>query len=134
MMSESEVAETVRREVIDLHNILQAWLGGESRIALEEILSHFQMDFVMISPAGRTIALDAFSHNLPGMYGSRPELKMEICDLKTVYLSTSTVMINYRERQNWRGNSNERISTALLVRGEGDPRLQWRFLQETWVA
>jgi hypothetical protein len=114
-----------------LHRVLQAWFRGEGAQDPALVLAHFDPGYTMIGAAGRLIDLEAFRRALPALWGSRPDLVMEISEETVVHAGPGFALLSYNERQHAGGGVNDRFSTVLMLdRGEGTSPA-WRHLQET---
>ena len=105
--------------------------GPRGRRTRPLVLAHFDAGYTMVGAAGSLIDLEAFRRALPTLWGSRPDLVMEISEEKVVHAGPGFALLTYNERQHANGSSNNRFSTALMLdRGE-DAVPAWRHLQET---
>ena len=118
-------------EIDGLHRVLQAWFRAEGEQDPAVVQAHFDSNYTMVGAAGTLIDLEAFRRALPTLWGSRPDLVMEISDEKVVHAGPGFALLTYNECQHANGSSNNRFSTVLMLdRGE-DEVPAWRHLQET---
>ncbi|MBB5621733.1 hypothetical protein HDE69_002796 [Pedobacter cryoconitis] len=102
-----------------------------NKAAEDAILRKFHPGFIMITPGGVTVDFEELSAWLPTVYGLKPDISVEVADIKAQYVQTDSVLMTYTEYQYREEGDNKRIATALFVRGE-DGQLKWYHLQETW--
>ena len=121
-------------EIDGLHRALQAWFRAEGEQDPSLVLSHFDEGFTMVTPAGKVLPYATFRAAVPGMWGSRPGLVMEITEETVLHSGAGFALLTYKERQHLSGSFTDRFSTVLMLdRGEGTVPA-WRHLQETMIA
>ena len=121
-------------EIDGLHRVLQRWFRAEGEQDPGQALEHFDRAYTMVTTAGKLLTFDAFRRALPGFWGSRPGLVMEITKETLVHAGPGFALMTYNERQHLNGSFTDRFSTVLMLdRGEGAPPA-WRHLQETMIA
>lgn len=121
-------------EIDGLHRVLQRWFRAEGEQDPAPVLEHFDPGYTMVTAAGKLLTLDVFRGALPGFWGSRPGLVMEITAETLVHAGPGFAVMTYNERQHLNGSFNDRFSTVLMLdRGEGAVPA-WRHLQETMFA
>lgn len=117
-----------------LHRVLQRWFRAEGERDPALVLAHFDPGYTMVTATGRLLTLEGFRAALPGFWGSRPGLVMEISDERVVHAAPGLAVLSYAERQRLAGAVTDRLSTVLVLdRGEAAVPA-WRHLQETMVA
>lgn len=121
-------------EIDGLHRVLQAWFRAEGEQDQAAVLAHFDPGYTMITPGGKLLTLDNFRGALPGLWGSRPGLVMEITGETVVQAAPDFAVMTYNERQTLAGTVTDRFSTVLMVQQPGTDRPIWRHLQETMIA
>ncbi|RAJ37223.1 DUF4440 domain-containing protein [Pedobacter cryoconitis] len=99
----------------------------------DAILRKFHPDFIMITPGGVAVNFEELSAWLPTVYGVKPDISVEVTDIKAQYVQNDSVLMTYTEFQYREEGDNKRIASALFVRGE-DGQLKWHHLQETWSS
>ncbi len=118
-------------EIDGLHRVLQRWFRAEGEQDPAAVLEHFDPDYTMVTTAGKLLTLGAFRAALPGFWGSRPGLVMEITEETLVHAGPGFAAMTYNERQHLGGSATDRFSTVLMLdRGEGGVPA-WRHLHET---
>lgn len=121
-------------EIDGLHRALQAWFRAEGEQDPQLVLSHFDEGYTMVTPAGKLLTFATFKAAVPGMWGSRPGLVMEITEETLLHSGPGFALMTYKERQHLAGSLTDRYSTVLMLdRGEGATPA-WRHLQETMIA
>lgn len=117
-----------------LHRVLQRWFRAEGEQDPALVLAHFDPAYTMVTTAGKVLPLDSLRAALPGFWGSRPGLVMEIAGETLVHAGPGFALMTYTERQHLAGAATDRFSTVLMLdRGEAAPPA-WRHLQETMSA
>lgn len=133
-MASISFAERAIAEIDGLHRALQAWFRAEGEQDPSLVLSHFDESFAMVTPAGKVLPFAAFKAAVPGMWGSRPGLVMEITEESLLHTGPGFALMTYKERQHLNGSFTDRFSTVLMLdRGEAATPA-WRHLQETMIA
>lgn len=121
-------------EIDGLHRILQRWFRAEGEQDPALVLSHFDPGYTMVTTAGKLLTLDMFRSALPGFWGSRPGLVMEITQETLVHAGPGFALMTYNERQHLNGATTDRFSTVLMLDQGADAPPAWRHLQETMFA
>ena len=131
-----QLEDAVRKEIEDVHDFFVGWFSGT--IAEEELNTYFaprmHEDMHIISPRGdimdRASLLDVFRK----IYGSNPEVRIAIRNVRVKHKSDTHVLVTYEEWQR-NGLSAEsgtgRLSSALLL--TKTKPFQWLHVQETWL-
>lgn len=120
-------------EIDGLHCVLQAWFRAEGAQDPALVLRHFDPGYTMITPGGRLLTFGQFQAALPGFWGSRPGLVMEISQETLLHAGQGFALMTYIERQHLNGAVTDRFSSVLMLAG-GDGAPLWRHLQETMIA
>ncbi|WP_062748403.1 hypothetical protein [Erwinia persicina] len=127
----STLTEKARESVLVLHEQIAAvFNGNESQ--LTPLLSHFDPDFVMVTPTGKSLAMPEVAALFARLVGGRQGLHITIEQCQTLAQFGQEVAIQYHERQQQGENHTHRISLAVINCGVEPPR--WRYLQETMVT
>jgi hypothetical protein len=134
------LARAALREVVDLHAVFEAWLGGtaEGSDALAPRLeSALTGDFSMVAPDGGTLSRESVIRELQqarGAKGRHGAFRIEITEPELLLLHPPLVIVRYVETQTTSGVVTRRRSTAVFEAAPGDgPRVQWAALHETWL-
>ncbi|GBQ94894.1 hypothetical protein AA23498_2138 [Acetobacter nitrogenifigens DSM 23921 = NBRC 105050] len=131
-MNKEELLNKLETEVVDLHVVLQAWFRGEGGNDPSVVTRHFDADFQMVGAAGRVLSCAVFAAALPGLYGSRPGLVMEIQNVEIRHVFNGGVVGFYREIQTQGEQRTERWSSVVLV--DGEEGFVWKQLHETFCS
>lgn len=102
-----------------------------NKAAEDAILEKFHPDFIMITPGGVAVNFEELSAWLPTVYGLKPDISVEVADIKAQYVQADSILMTYTEFQYREEGDNKRIATAFFVRAENG-QLKWHHLQETW--
>lgn len=127
----SVLTEKARESVIVLHELIAAVFNGDSH-QLPALLSHFEPDFVMITPAGKSVSMEEVAALFTRLIGGRKGVSITIEHCQTIAQFGQEVAIQYHEYQQQGDHHTHRISLAVLDCGCTPPR--WRYLQETMVT
>lgn len=126
--------ERALAEIDGLHRVLQRWFRAEGEQDPALVLEHFDPGYTMVTTAGKLMPLDSLRGALPGFWGSRPGLVMEISRETLVHAGPGFALMTYTERQHLAGATTDRFSTVLML-DRGDAALPaWRHLHETMFA
>ncbi len=122
-------------EVYSSHVLIQNWFNGAEEITLEDLnqlLTRFSSDFLMVTPNGAELKHKELSSYLLGMYGARPDVKIEITKPLVIIEGDEYCILRYEEIQHMEQKTLHRISTAVFI-CDGKDGVLWRHLHETWV-
>ena len=126
--------ERASAEIDGFHRVLQRWFRAEGEQDPALVLAHIDAGFTMITTTGKLLTQETFSAAVPGFWGSRPGLVMEISNETLVHAGPDFALLTYNERQHLNGAFTDRFSTVLMLnRGDAVPPA-WRLLQETMLA
>ena len=126
----------VREEVEGLHRFFVGWFSGQ--IDESAFRSDFQPriapDVVFIPPAGMLLGWEDLSSMIQAGYGSNPDFRIQIRNVRVRREFDGHVLATYEE---WQRNAlasdppdNGRIATVLFSVGQ---RLLWQHIHETWL-
>lgn len=123
-------------EITETHRFIQAWLSGElpkTRESFDRFRVALADDFLMISPRGNSADKARVADGLWAAHGSQePPFSIEIRNLSLRLTFGSFALITYEEWQSGRQQTARR-STALFRTVEGDDRIEWVHVHETWL-
>lgn len=130
----------IETAIHDIHDFFTDWVGGRcpgdaetfQRNALERISD----DLVAIFPAGRRFGKEDFKGYMSSIYGSNPDFRIKIRDIRVNYVNGSMAVVNYQEWQKAAKDSDEpnngRITTMVL--GEkSSGGIEILQVHETWL-
>lgn len=127
----TDLTDKASQSVIVLHQLIEAVFHGDGS-QLTELLTHFDDDFMMVTPAGKTLALAEVEALFGRLTGARQGMTIAIEQCKVISQRGDEVVIQYHELQQQQGNHTHRISLAVINCATQPPR--WRYLQETMVT
>ena len=138
--SNHPLAEAARREVVELHAVFEAWLGGTgpaTDAAFARIEAALAPSFSMVGPDGAAHPRDAAIAGLRAAHGAKGRqgpFRIAITDLEVLHLEPPLVALRYVEDQHQGEVRNVRRSTALFrASGRSPSGAEWLCLQETWM-
>ncbi len=132
----SVLYESVVQEVESLHAFFCEWFGG--RMPVEQFDQQFTVRFdeslVFIPPAGHYFGLSDLSGAVHKGYGTNPDFRVQIRNVRLLREFDGFVLATYEE---WQRNAlastppdNGRLATVVFELGE---RLRWHHIHETWL-
>jgi hypothetical protein len=137
---DSDLTTAAITEVEALHVFFVAWLGGtaertEAGFAPARALS---ADLTFIGPEGEMADGPGLVSRLKDAHGrfadSEPPFSIRIANARARPLSDDLCLVTYEEWQELRGETNGRISSALMRRNANAPNgVEWVHVQETWL-
>ncbi len=143
MSAGAVIATPAEIEIIDLHRFFVQWFRGacedSDRLFEHRLVSRFASDFQIITPGGALFEGAALWSAMRSAWGSNPDFKIEIREVRERRVSTARLVIaSYEE---WQKNAlestpanNARLSSALLELDDRAPHgLRWLHLHETWL-
>jgi hypothetical protein len=141
-MLEAMNDEAVVASVVGLHEFFVDWFAGkcphEQSVFDERFVARMQPLFELVPPSGVVTRLETLRAILWQAYGSNPEFRIAIRNVRQVQWKDGWILVRYEEWQRNAINStpkdNGRISTALLQLERGAPEgLSWLTVHETWL-
>lgn len=152
MASTNEPATpTWLREIVELHEFFERWLGGDAGrgaaetsgdatanetpdVPMPRLEGALGPDFTMVTPSGKVVGREALLSGLAAARGSRPGLRIEILDPSLVAETPTLTVARYTEVQHAEGSTTRRLSSVVFERSEGAPNgLRWLHVHESWV-
>lgn len=125
--------EIYRKEVVELHQFLSAWLKGEVPRGdgrPERLAQVLAEDLYVIHPNGKRGTKAEAVRAFAAAYGEKPPgYALEIGRVETRMLGADVCLATYEE---WhRGEPGRARVASALLRRRADGRVEWLFLQET---
>jgi hypothetical protein len=125
----------------DIHEFFTDWVGGrcpgDAETFQRNALDLISDDLVAIFPSGRRFGKVDFKGYMSSIYGSNPDFRIKIRELRVTHLSDGMAVVNYEEWQRAAKASdraNNGRATTMVVgekrSGEGIEILQ---VHETWL-
>jgi putative acetyltransferase len=128
----AETNDAWQREIVELHEFFEAWLGGtvpdtdEAYSRFAGVLDH---DFTYLGPDGVLLERASLLGGLRKAHGSQPGLRIEIRNPRLISATADLTVAAYEEWQTGDGSSwSARRSTVVFVSGT-----VWRHVHETWM-
>ena len=130
----------IESAIHDIHEFFTDWVGGrcpgDAETFQRNALDRISDDLVAIFPAGRRFGKEDFKGYMSSIYGSNPDFRIRIRDIRVNHVNDTMAVVNYQEWQKAATDSdqsnNGRITTMVL--GEkhsgGVEILQ---VHETWL-
>jgi hypothetical protein len=138
---EHPLARSALKEVVDLHECFETWLGGtgpDTPAAFARLETALADTFTMVSPDGQRLRRAEVLENLRHGYGSqgrRGAFRIAIREPEILHLDPPLVVLGYVEDQEGEDGLTRRRSTAVLAASAQDGgRPRWLALHETWIA
>lgn len=133
----NEALEMCVRETEDLHQFFEGWLSGRlsnTDGAFRRVGRALAPEFCLIHPSGAWRSRESILTGLRQGHGSRPDLSIEIRDVRLREEGEELLMATYEEWQWGRETEDGRLSTVLFGKETGGPSgLRWRHVHETWL-
>jgi hypothetical protein len=130
----------IETAIHDIHDFFTDWVGGrcpgDAETFQRNALDRISDDLVAIFPAGRRFGKEDFKGYMSSIYGSNPDFRIKIRDIRVNHVDGNMAVVNYQEWQKAAKDSdrpnNGRITTMVL--GE-KPTGGVEILQvhETWL-
>lgn len=127
----SALTEKARESIIVLHQLIEKVFHGDGSF-IPELLRHFEPDFVMVTPGGKSLSMEEVAALFTRLVGGRQGVAITIEHCKVISQFGEEVAIQYHELQQQGDIHTHRISLAVIDCGCTPPR--WRYLQETMVT
>ena len=91
-------------------------------------------EFTWISPWGTILSKDELVERIKPVYGTRPDMVIEIRNIKEIPISPTHTLALYEEWQRYEGQDMGRISSAIFIEGAATPNgVTWFHIQETML-
>jgi hypothetical protein len=131
----------IETAVHDIHDFFTDWVGGRcpgdaqtfSRNALDRISD----DLVAIFPAGLRFGKKDFEGYMHSIYGSNPDFRIKIKDIRVSHVSDRMAVVNYEEWQRDAKDSdqpnNGRLTTMVIGEKSANGGLEILQVHETWL-
>ncbi|HSM40215.1 MAG TPA: nuclear transport factor 2 family protein [Afifellaceae bacterium] len=131
----------IETAIHDIHAFFTDWVGGrcpgDAATFRQNALDRISDDLVAIFPAGRMFGKKDFEGYMSGIYGSNPDFRIDIRDIRIAHSGDDMAVVNYQE---WQRNAkdsdqpnNGRLTTMVVgarPSGDGIEILQ---VHETWL-
>jgi hypothetical protein len=123
-------------EVLELHALLEAWLGGGAPGDLGRLEAALAPDFRMVPPGGALLGREQVLAMLTDARAARgASFHIVVDEADAVEVGDDLCLVTYVERQAGPDGPTSRRSSALLRDAPGAPNdVQWLHLHETWIG
>jgi hypothetical protein len=135
------LAQAARREVIALHEVFEAWLGGAlppSDDLFERVEASLAPSFTMVPPDGKALSRADVIAAIRTGYGAKGRegaFRIAIAEFETLHVAPPLVAVRYMEVQQQGQGTSRRRSTALLqASARSESGMEWLVLHETWMT
>ena len=130
----------IETTINDISDFFTDWVGGRCPGDVETFrrnaLDRLADDLVAIMPGGRSFGKKDFEDYMKSIYGSNPDFRIKIRDIRLSHRSGNIAVVNYHE---WQRNAkdsddpnNGRVTTMVVRdRGAGAPEILQ--VHETWL-
>jgi hypothetical protein len=134
------LTEAARREVVELHEVFEAWLGGAlpaSDDLFERVEASLAPSFTMVPPNGGALSRAGVIAAIRTGYGAKSlegAFRIAIADFEILHVAPPLIAVRYVEIQHQGATTSRRRSTALLQAAARSPSgMEWLALHETWM-
>ena len=138
MTLQTKQIETV---IHDIHEFFTDWVGGrcsgDAETFRRNALDRLSDDLVAIMPGGRSFGKNDFEGYMKSIYGSNPDFRIKIRDIRVRHQGGDLAVVNYHE---WERNAkdsdepnNGRVTTMVLRDRGGDNGPEIMQVHETWL-
>lgn len=127
----SALSQQAIDSVVMLHQLIEKVFHGDASF-VPELLRHFEPDFVMVAPTGKSLSMEEVAALFTRLVGGRQGVAITIEHCKVISQFGEEVAIQYHELQQQGDLHTRRISLAVMDCSFTPPR--WRYLQETMVV
>lgn len=133
------LSDRCRREVVDLHEFFEGWLGGslpDDAGTFARVESALAGEFEITAPSGETMDGDAIRSSLRESHGvhAGEAFAIRIEAVRPRFSPGDHCLLTYQEHQTVGDRETARKSTALFRAAPDAPNgVEWCHLQETWT-
>jgi hypothetical protein len=130
----------IETAIHDIHGFFTDWVGGrcpgDPETFRRNALHRISDGLVAIFPAGRRFGKQDFEVYMSSIYGSNPDFRIKIRDIRVSHLREGMAVVNYEEWQRNAKDSNRpnngRVTTMVLGEKK-DGGVQILQVHETWL-
>ncbi len=129
------IEAAVLREIEELHDFFEAWLGGTGEPDLARFTDVMDSRFTLVTPAGEEVPFARLLENLRAGRAARPGFRIRVEGARVLHDEPPIVVASYDERQDGGGDASRRRSTVVFRHTDGAPNgLVWLRVHETWTT
>jgi len=133
--------EEVEATIHDIHEFFTDWVGGrcpgDAETFRKNALDRLGDDLVAIMPGGRSFGKNDFAGYMKSIYGSNPDFRIRISDIRISHRNGEMTVVNYNECQRNAKESdppnNGRVTTMVLRDRSRDAGPEIVQVHETWL-
>ena len=131
----------IETAIHDIHDFFTDWVGGrcpgDAETFRKHALDRISDDLVAIFPAGRQFGKKDFEGYMSSIYGSNPDFRIRIRDVRVSHLSDGMAVVNYEEWQRDARDSeqpnNARVTTMVVGEKPANGGVEILQVHETWL-
>ncbi|KIO78150.1 hypothetical protein TH53_05490 [Pedobacter lusitanus] len=128
-----DITPTVQQQVHDFNTAITLWFTGETAIEnIDNVSGRLHKDFMMVAPDGSVKNHEDLTAWLITVHGKKPGFTAIAGQFSLSYSADNMAIIVYHETQKTPSGTNNRRSSALFI-ADGEGKITWRHLQETWI-
>jgi hypothetical protein len=134
-------AKQVEATIHDIHEFFTDWVGGrcpgDDETFRKNALNRLGDDLVATMPGGRSFGKSDFEGYMKSIYGSNPDFRIRISDIRVSHQGGDMTVVNYHEWQRSAKDSdapnNGRVTTMVLRDRGLDIGPEIIQVHETWL-
>jgi len=131
----------IERSIHDIHDFFTDWVGGrcpgDQETFRKNALDRISDDLVAIFPAGRMFGKKDFEGYMGSIYGSNPDFRIKIRNIRVQHSAANMAVVNYEEWQRDAKDSdkpnNGRLTTMVVGAKPAGDGLHILQVHETWM-
>ena len=131
----------IETAIHDIHDFFTDWVGGrcpgDAETFRKNALDRISDDLVAIFPAGRRFGKKDFEDYMSSIYGTNPDFRIKIRDIRVSHMGDGMAVVNYEE---WQRNakesdqpSNARVTTMVMGEKPANGGVEILQVHETWL-
>jgi hypothetical protein len=132
--------DQIETAIHEIHDFFTDWVGGkcpgDARTFKRNALDRLSNDLVAIMPGGQSFGKRDFEGYMTSIYGSNPDFRIKIRDIRLRHQIGDVAVVNYHEWQRNAKDSDEPNNgrlTTMVVRDRGAETLEFLQVHETWL-
>jgi len=131
----------IETAIHDIHDFFTDWVGGrcpgDAETFRKNALDRISDDLVAIFPAGQRFDKKDFEGYMASIYGSNPDFRIKIRDIRVSQIRDGMAVLNYEEWQRDAKDSdkpnNGRVTTMVVGERPVNGGLEILQVHETWL-
>jgi len=133
--------QQIEAAIHDIHDFFTDWVGGrcpgDPETFRRNALDRISDELVAIFPAGRRFGKKDFEAYMSSIYGSNPDFRIRIRDIRVSQIRDGLAVVNYEEWQRGAKDSeqpnNGRVTTMVVGEKPASGGLEVLQVHETWL-